>query len=46
MVDKVEALCPFGASDHISLNITLALYTEGSNNRPSFIYFDGDFVSL
>ena len=34
MVDKVEALCPLGASDHISLNITLVLYTESSINHP------------
>ena len=46
MVDKVEALCPLGLSDHISLNITLVLYTEGSINHPSFSYFSGDFVSL
>ena len=46
MVDKVEALCPSGASDHISLNITLVLYTESSINRPSFDYSKGDFVSL
>ena len=46
MVDKVEALCPLGASDHISLNITLVLYTESSINHPSLNYFKGDFVSL
>ena len=46
MVDKVEALCPFGASDHISLNITLVLYTDSSINHPSFNYFKGDFDSL
>ena len=46
MVGKVEALCPLGANDHISLNITLVLYTESSINRPSFIYFKCDFVSL
>ena len=38
------ALCPLGASDHISLNITL--YTESSINRPFLIFFKGDFVSL
>ena len=46
MVDKVEALCPLGASYHISLNITLVFYTESSNSRPSFNYFKGYFVSL
>ena len=46
MVDKVEALCPLGASGHISLNIALVLYTESSINRPSFSYFKGNFVSL
>ena len=35
-----------GTSDHISLNITLAFYTESSINHPSFNYFNGDFVSL
>ena len=39
MVDKVEALCPLGASDHISLSITHVLYTESSINHPSFNYF-------
>ena len=34
------------ASDHISLNITLVLYTESSINCPSLNYFKGDFVSL
>ena len=33
MVDKVEALCPLGASDHISINITLVLYTDNNNNN-------------
>ena len=46
MVDKFEALCPLGASDHISLNIAHVLYTESSINCPSFTYFKGDFVSL
>ena len=46
MVDKVEALCPLGVSDHISLTVTLAPYTESSINRPSFNYFKDDFVSL
>ena len=46
MVNKVEALYPLGASDHISLNISLVLYTESSINRPSFNYVNGDFVSL
>ena len=46
MVDKVEALCPLGASDHMSLNITLVLDTGSSINRHSFNYFKGDFVSL
>ena len=46
MVDKVRALCPLGASDHISLNIILALYAEGSTNRPSLDYFTDEFVSL
>ena len=46
MVDKVEALCPIGASDHISLNIAIVFYTESSINHPSPNYFKGDFVSL
>ena len=46
MVDKVKALCPLGASDHIYLNITLVLYTESCIIHPSFNYFRGDFVSL
>ena len=43
MVDKVEALCPLGASDHISLNITLVLCTESSINSPSLDYLIGEF---
>ena len=46
MVDKVKALCPLGASDHISLYITLVLYIKSSINCPSFSYFNGDSVSL
>ena len=46
MVDKVEALCPLGASDHISLNITFVLYTESNINCHSFNYFRGDFYTV
>ena len=43
---QINILCPLGASDHISLNITLVFYTESSINHPSFNYFKGDFASL
>ena len=46
MVDKIEALCPLGANDHVSLYITLVLYTENGIDRPSFNYSKGEFVTL
>ena len=46
MADKVEALCPLRASDHILLSIALVLHTDIRINHPSFNYFKGDFVSL
>ena len=46
MVDKFDASCSLWAGDHVSLNITLALCTRSSINRPSLDYINGDFGSL